>query len=309
MPVQPIVVDNATKVYGPIVAVDHLSFEISEGSVLALLGPNGAGKTTLIKILTTVAHASSGTAFIEGHDVRTERKTVRRLIGVVPQINNFDRFLTGRENLVLHAKMHGMPRSVYDRRIDELLEMVGLDKRQHDTPDKYSGGMQRRLIIARALVHQPRILFLDEPTTGLDPQSRRAVWDYVENLHGKATIMLTTHDMEEADQLSDRVIIMDNGRTLADGTSSELKQSIGVRAQYEIEVKRNGERYCSQLRESSLASFCQRMDNRLEISLAEGASFRDLICSFEEGDIARISTKEATLEDVFLHLTGHQLRD
>ncbi|MCL5960312.1 MAG: ATP-binding cassette domain-containing protein [Chloroflexi bacterium] len=234
MPVQPIVVDNATKVYGPIVAVDHLSFEISEGSVLALLGPNGAGKTTLIKILTTVAHASSGTAFIEGHDVRTERKTVRRLIGVVPQINNFDRFLTGRENLVLHAKMHGMPRSVYDRRIDELLEMVGLDKRQHDTPDKYSGGMQRRLIIARALVHQPRILFLDEPTTGLDPQSRRAVWDYVENLHGKATIMLTTHDMEEADQLSDRVIIMDNGRTLADGTSSELKQSIGVRAQYEI---------------------------------------------------------------------------
>src|SRR6266568_2407638 len=173
---------SITKAYGAFKAVEDFSLDVDQGIIFALLGPNGAGKTTLIKILTTLMRPTSGNAFVEGRSVLTDGKEVRRLIGVVPQENNLDRYLTARENLVLHARMHGLHPAEYTRTIDELLELTGLRGRQHDFPDTYSGGMQRRLVVARALVHKPRVLFLDEPTTGLDPQSRRAVWDYIQTL-------------------------------------------------------------------------------------------------------------------------------
>jgi ABC-2 type transport system ATP-binding protein len=306
---KPIIVDSITKVYGDIVAVDHISFEVQWGTVLALLGPNGAGKTTLIKILTTIARPTSGTGLVDGHDVCNERKKIRSLIGVVPQANNFDRFLTVRENLVLHAKMHGMPGVAYNPQIDQLLRIMGLDQRQNDKPDELSGGMQRRLVIARALVHDPKILFLDEPTTGLDPQSRRAVWDYVGELRHRTTIMLTTHYMDEADQLSDRIIIMDRGKTLRDGTAAELKRGLDGARVYEIEVQRDAARYKEIIDALPAVKVCHLNGSRLEVSLKEGASLRDLVCLFEDGDITQINTRQPTLEDVFLNLTGHELRD
>ncbi|MFQ5825455.1 MAG: ABC transporter ATP-binding protein [bacterium] len=214
------------KTYGSIKALDGVSFEIKRNQVTSLLGPNGAGKTTLVKILTTIAQPSSGCALVDGHDVQKDSMRVRRIVGVVPQINNLDSYLTARENLILHAKMHFLPKKIYSERIDELLQFMGIYERRHDYPDAYSGGMQRRLIFMRALIHNPQILFLDEPTTGLDPQSRRAVWDHIEKIKSQVSIFLTTHNMEEADFLSDRVMIIDHGKIIADGTSAQLKELV-----------------------------------------------------------------------------------
>ena len=218
-----------TKTYGQLTAVDDFSLTVERGSIFGLLGPNGAGKTTLIRILTTLLRPTRGDALLEGLSVRTAGKEVRRLIGVVPQENNLDRYLTARENLVLHARMHGMRPADYNVVIDELFELTGLTGRQHDFPDTYSGGMQRRLVVARALVHRPRLLFLDEPTTGLDPQSRRAVWEYIQTLRAKMTIFLTTHYMDEADALCDRIVIMDQGRILVDGSAARTERAAGPR--------------------------------------------------------------------------------
>jgi ABC-2 type transport system ATP-binding protein len=221
-----IVAQNVRKVYGLIKALDGVSFKIRRNQITSLLGPNGAGKTTLVKILTTIAQPTSGSAFVEGHDVQKDSIRVRRIIGVVPQINNLDSYLTARENLILHAKMHFMPKRKYSERIDALLHFMGIFERRNDYPDTYSSGMQRRLIFARALIHNPHILFLDEPTTGLDPQSRRAVWEHIEKIKSQVSIFLTTHNMEEADILSDRVMIIDRGKIIADGTCAQLKESV-----------------------------------------------------------------------------------
>ena len=164
---------------------------------------------------------------------------VRSLIGVVPQENNLDRYLTARENLILHAKMHGMSPSSYNRRVDELLSLLGLAERQKDFPNKFSTGMQRRLVVSRALVHDPQILFLDEPTTGLDPQAKRLIWDYFLSLKGKRTLFLTTHNMEEAEFLCDQITIIDNGSPIASGTPTQLKEMAENSWFYEIEVARN----------------------------------------------------------------------
>ncbi|MFQ6113638.1 MAG: ABC transporter ATP-binding protein [bacterium] len=226
-----IVAQNLQKFYGHIKALDGVSFEIKRNQVTSLLGPNGAGKTTLVKILTTIAEPSNGKAWVEGYDIQKDSINVRRMVGVVPQINNLDSYLTARENLILHAKMHSMPRKIYSERIDELFQFMGIYERRNDYPDTYSGGMQRRLIFARALIHNPQILFLDEPTTGLDPQTRRAVWEHIEKIKNTITIFLTTHYMEEADILSDRVMIIDHGKIIADGSSGELKRAVpGMRA-------------------------------------------------------------------------------
>ncbi|HEX2769056.1 MAG TPA: ATP-binding cassette domain-containing protein, partial [Geobacteraceae bacterium] len=234
---------NISKHYGRIRAVDDFSLEVSRGTIFGLLGPNGAGKTTLINILTTLIRPTSGEAFIEGHSTLTQAKAVRGIIGVVPQLNNLDRYLTARENLVLHARMHGMKPAEYNRRIDELLELTGLSGRQLTFPDTFSGGMQRRLVVARALIHNPLVLFLDEPTTGLDPQSRRAVWEYIQGLKEKMTIFLTTHYMDEADTLCDRIVIMDEGRALVDGSVDSLKAQNSRAHIYQIRFSSGVDRY------------------------------------------------------------------
>lgn len=298
-----------TKIYGDLKAVDSFSLQVDEGGIFGLLGPNGAGKTTLIKILTTLMRPTSGRAFVADRNVLTEGKEVRRLIGVVPQENNLDRYLTARENLVLHARMHGMHPSAYNLVIDELLELTGLRGRQDDFPDTYSGGMQRRLVVARALVHKPRVLFLDEPTTGLDPQSRRAVWEYIQSLRQKMTIFLTTHYMDEADTLCDRIVIMDHGKTLVDGTARELKEQMAHAHIYEVEFRSGADRYEELLRTFPFVTTLQRSGDSFRIGLTGEEALKPLMDRIGSSDLRKICLQEPSLEDVFIELTGRKVRE
>ena len=304
-----ITLQEITKSYGGFKAVDRFSLEVDRGTVFGLLGPNGAGKTTLIKILTTLMRPSLGDALVEGFSVLAAGKEVRRLIGVVPQENNLDRYLTARENLILHARLHGMSPSAYNPRIDELLEMTGLAARQLEFPDTFSGGMQRRLVVARALVHEPRVLFLDEPTTGLDPQSRRALWEYIRGLRRRMTVFLTTHYMDEADALCDRIMIMDHGVCLADGTAAELKDALSRAHIYQVEFRRDADRYEALLAELPFVKSVERSGGVFHITLAGEEAVKPLMDSLGSADIRRICLKEPTLEDVFISLTGEKVRE
>lgn len=304
-----IVLHEITKSYGGFKAVDRFSLEVERGTVFGLLGPNGAGKTTLIKILTTLMRPTHGDAFVEGNSVLTAGKQVRRLIGVVPQENNLDRYLTARENLILHGRLHGMRPSAYNPRIDELMEMTGLAARQHDFPDTFSGGMQRRLVVARALVHEPRVLFLDEPTTGLDPQSRRALWDYIRGLRRNMTVFLTTHYMDEADALCDRIMIMDHGVCLADGTAAKLKEAFSRAHTYLVEFRRDPDGYEAKLARLNFIRSVERSGAVFQITLADEEAIKPLMDAIGHADLRRITLKEPTLEDVFISLTGEKVRE
>jgi ABC-2 type transport system ATP-binding protein len=220
--------EGLIKNYGEVRALDGLSFSVEEGTVFGLLGPNGAGKSTTVKVLTTLARSDEGKASVAGHDVLREPSQVRRSIGVVAQRSGVDRDLTGRENVRLQGHLQGMRGRELDRRVDELLEQLGLADAARRVARTYSGGMQRRLDIAMGLVHGPRVLFLDEPTTGLDPEVRAAMWREIERLKADEglTILLTTHYMEEADQLASQVAIVDRGRVVAEGSPAELKASL-----------------------------------------------------------------------------------
>jgi ABC-2 type transport system ATP-binding protein len=299
---------NVTKVYGRLVAVQEVSFAVPQGIVFGLLGPNGAGKTTLVNILTTLLHPTSGLAFVGGHDVVREAARIRSLIGVVPQENNLDRYLTARENLILHAKMHRMPPSSYQRRIDELLDLMGLSARQKDFPNKFSTGMQRRLVVVRALVHDPRILFLDEPTTGLDPQAKRMIWDYFLSLKGKRTIFLTTHNMEEADFLCDQITILDHGSPIVSGTSSQLKEMAASAWFYEIEVAGRAEEYLQAFQRLPFIESASLQDGVIQVCLKKEGKLGSLVEQIDLRDLRKISSRQPSLEDVFLKLTGRKLR-
>ena len=298
-----------TKSYNGFKAVDRFSLQVERGTVFGLLGPNGAGKTTLIKILTTLMRPTAGDAFVEGFSVLSAGKSVRKLIGVVPQENNLDRYLTARENLILHARLHGMAPAAYNPRIDELLEMTGLASRQKEFPDTFSGGMQRRLVVARALVHEPRVLFLDEPTTGLDPQSRRALWEYVRELRRRMTVFLTTHYMDEADALCDRIMIMDHGVSLVDGTAGELKDAFSRAHVYEMEFRGDGSGYEAMLSGLPFVRSVERKGASFQITLESEGSIKPLMDSLVGAEIRRICLKEPTLEDVFISLTGKNIRE
>jgi ABC-2 type transport system ATP-binding protein len=209
-------VHNVVKRYGSVTAVDGVSFSVNGGEIFGLLGPNGAGKSTTIRMLTTLTKPTAGELFVDGYSVVNEQVEVKRRIGVVPQQNNFEQELTGRENLLLHALLHKMPKKIRDARIAELLAYVGLEDRADERVRNYSGGMARRLIIARALLHGPSILFLDEPTVGLDPQTRRKIWDLILLMNRSGvTVLLTTHYIEEAESLCHRVGIIDYGKLIA----------------------------------------------------------------------------------------------
>ncbi len=302
-------IQSLTKRYDGLLAVDNLSLAVRSGTIFGLLGPNGAGKTTLIKMLTTLMRPTAGTALIEGHDIRSQARAVRSLIGVVPQENNLDRYLTARENLVLHGQMHGMAAREFTRRIDELLELTGLTGRQRDFPDTFSGGMQRRLVVARALVHHPRVLFLDEPTAGLDPQSRRVLWEYIQSLRAQMTIFLTTHYMDEAEALCERIVIMDHGTALVDGTAQELKDAFAHSHHYELEFRGNADRYDQVLRSLPFIDALEREGNVFRLALAEEEHLKPLMDSLGSSDIKRICLEEPSLEDVFIGLTGKKIRE
>jgi len=305
-----IITRSLAKSYGQLTALDSFDLEVERGSIFGLLGPNGAGKTTLIRILTTLMRQSRGEASIEGLNILTSGREIRAMIGVVSQENSLDRYLTARENLELHARLHGMDKRLYKRRIDELLELMGLAGRQKDFPDTFSGGMQRRLVIARALVHQPRVLFLDEPTTGLDPQSRRAVWEYVRSLAGSMTILLTTHYLDEAEQLCDRIAIMDHGRLIAIGSTQELKDRLSGATVYEIDFAGQGaDHYAALLGSMPCVMDIKQIENKVTVTLECWECLSEIVTALNGAAIRRISLKERTLEEVFISLTGEKVRE
>lgn len=220
---------SLTRRFGSLTAVDQLQISIASGEIFGLVGPNGAGKTTVIKMLTTLLPATSGNAFVAGHDIRHQSSEVRRAIGYVPQLVSADGSLSGYENLLIFSKLYNVPRTERRERISDALDFMGLAQVGDKLVRNYSGGMIRRLEIAQAMLHRPRILFLDEPTLGLDPVARKTVWEHIQRLRSDygTTIFLTTHYMEEADQLCSRVAIMHLGKVVALGTPTELKASIG----------------------------------------------------------------------------------
>jgi ABC-2 type transport system ATP-binding protein len=221
-----IAVENLVKNYGDFCAVNHISFAVPEGKIFGFLGPNGAGKTTTIKMLTTVLDPTQGSIRVNGHDPTREQKQVRRSFGIVFQDPSLDDELTAYENMDLHGILYGVPHGERIQRINMLLDFVGLGERKRDFVKTYSGGMKRRLEVARALLHNPRILFLDEPTIGLDPQTRNHIWGYIQKLSKEqgVTVFFTTHYMDEADRVSDEVAVIDHGKIVAQGTPAELKQ-------------------------------------------------------------------------------------
>jgi len=301
---------SLTKQYeSNLTALADFNLEVAQGSIFGLLGPNGAGKTTLIRILTTLMRQSSGEAFVEGFDTRTKGREIRHLIGVVSQENSLDRYLTARENLELHGRLHGMAAADYRKKIDELLDLMGLAGRQKDFPDTFSGGMQRRLVISRALLHQPRVLFLDEPTTGLDPQSRRAVWEYIRSIAGNMTIFLTTHYLEEAEQLCDCIAIMDHGRMIAQGTTQELKEPLSGGTIYEIEFDSEQSRYFELLRNMACVKSVSISGRTAQVELERWECVAEVVGNLNGAAVRRISLRERTLEDVFISLTGAGVRE
>ncbi|HQM94663.1 MAG TPA: ATP-binding cassette domain-containing protein, partial [Methanofastidiosum sp.] len=285
---------------------DNLNLEIKEGEIFGLLGPNGAGKTTTIFMLTTLKPPTSGTATINGYDIVKDSDKVRKSIGIVFQDPSSDEILTGYENLKLHGWLYDMPDDLKERRIKEVLELVDLTNRKDDLVKKYSGGMRRRLELARGLMHHPRVLFLDEPTLGLDPQSRDYIWSYIEKLakEEKITIVLTTHYMDEADKLCDRLAIIDYGKIVVLGTPDDLKKELGgdiikLRGKsLNLEPLKNLI-YVKNIAASSDEVFLTVEDANMHI--------QDILNTVGKVDSTEI--RSPTLDDVFIHYTGRGIRE
>lgn len=300
-------VENLTKRFGPIEAVKGISFEVEAGELFGFLGPNGAGKTTTISMLCTLLKPTSGTARVAGYDVVGDAASVRRSIGLVFQDPTLDDLLTAQQNLEFHGVLYGLPRQLMKRRIDALLEMVGLADRRRDIVRNYSGGMRRRLEIARGLLHSPRVLFLDEPTIGLDPQTRAHIWSYIEELRKKeeVTIFLTTHYMEEAERC-DRIGIIDYGTIVAMDDPSSLKASVG-KDRVTLTAQDNG----AAVKELELRFGIEPSvhDGEVVFHVPDGASFVPQLFQKMSVPITSVSIQRPTLDDVFMKYTGRAMRD
>ncbi len=300
-------VKHLVKNYGDLAAVNDISFTVDEGEVFGLLGPNGAGKTTVINILCTLSKLNSGKALINGFDADRQRSQVRQSIGLVFQDPSLDDRLTALENLEFHSRVYNIPRSVRKERMEQALNMVELWERRRDIVKTFSGGMKRRLELARGLLHHPRVLFLDEPTLGLDPQTRHRLWDFILDLRQRegTTVFLTTHYMDEA-EYANHIAVMDYGKIIALDTPQELKGMVGgdmitlsaadnqraqteLKERYQIESKSDGE--------------------QLTFEIANGDRFIPTLIKELKTEILSISLRRPTLDDVFLKLTGHRLRD
>jgi ABC-2 type transport system ATP-binding protein len=307
-------VENLAKRFGDFCAVDGLSFSVGRGEVFGLLGPNGAGKSTLIRMLTTLVPPTSGTARVNSHDIVRAANAVRQSIGVIPQAMTSDLELSAEENLNIFAKLYGIPREQRKRRIPQLLEEVDLTQWADKPVKMFSGGMRRRLEIARGLVHEPNIFFLDEPTTGLDPVSRVAVWDMLARLRRERdlTVLVTTHYMDEADKLCDRVAIVDHGKLAALDSPLKLKASIPGKNILEVSFSEVPSGWENTLRalpdvaelkaEDHIFRLASHNGPRTTVALMEAA--RNLGIT-----VTSLSVQSTTLDDVFVHYTGHQLRD
>jgi ABC-2 type transport system ATP-binding protein len=307
-------VQQLTKKFGDFVAVNALSFNVEHGEVFGLLGPNGAAKSTLIRMLTTLVPPTSGAALINGFDVVREANQVRQCIGVIPQAMTSDLDLSAEENMSIFAKLYGIPREKRKRIIVELLKAVDLEQWADKPVKMFSGGMRRRLEIARGLVHEPKIFFLDEPTTGLDPVSRVSVWEMLARLKSQRdlTVLLTTHYMDEADKLCDRIAIVDHGKLVALDSPLKLKASVPGRNILEVSFSQIPQNWAETLRRLPEVADVKAQDNIFRIASQNGP--RTTVALMEaarEADISitSLSVQSTTLDDVFMHYTGHQLRD
>ncbi|UZE92720.1 MAG: ATP-binding cassette domain-containing protein [Methanosarcinales archaeon] len=307
-------INGLTKVFDGLVAVDHVSINIAEGELFGLLGPNGAGKTTLIKMLATLLMPTSGTAKVSGYDVTKDPDKVRRCIGIIFQDPSLDNRLTGKENLDFHARMYGMDRELREKRMDEVLDLVELKDKANILVENYSGGMKRRLEIARGLMHHPEVLFLDEPTLGLDPQTRRHIWEYIRNLNKKEdiTIILTTHYIEEADYLCDRVAIIDYGKIVALDAPKNLKDTIGADI-VSLEISDSVDKdFVAMLGKFKWIKKMKEHDGFLDLSVKNGETrIPELMNIAQKAGVVvqSVSLRKPTLEDVFLHYVGKTIRE
>jgi ABC-2 type transport system ATP-binding protein len=308
-------VEHIVKKYGDFTAVNDVTFDVKEGEIFGLLGPNGAGKSTLIRMMTTLIPITAGKARIAGHDVASDPDDARRAIGVIPQALTSDIDLTVEENISIYAKLYDVPAKRRKQNIDELLEMVDLTKWRDAQTKTLSGGMRRRLEIARGLVHNPRIFFLDEPTTGLDPVSRVAVWEMLTNIKSKRqlTILITTHYMDEADRLCDRIAIVDHGKLVALDTPASLKASVPgsnvIEAQFE-HPPADWEQKLHSL--NSVTSVQAEGADMYRVLTSNGSrTTTELVeMAVQAGvPVKTLSVQNTTLDDVFVHYTGRQLRD
>ncbi len=305
-------VENLTKKFNGFVAVDDVSFSINRGEIFGLLGPNGAGKTTTISMLSTLLRPTSGSARVNGFEITNQEDAVRKSIGVVFQDQSLDEELTAYENMDFHGRLYRIPRNERQQKIVALLTLVGLDEKRDNLVKTFSGGMRRRLEIARGLLHEPKVLFLDEPTLGLDPQTRNHLWAYIERLNTEKgiTIILTTHYMDEADRLCNRVAIIDKGKIIAANTPEKLKEEIGGDV---ITIKASErDRLLAQLKTLAWVEHVESHDGFVTINLrnAEKHVAELAQLSATNGiDIESISIRKPTLEDVFLHVTGRTIRE
>jgi ABC-2 type transport system ATP-binding protein len=309
-----IVVDGLEKTYGKTTrALDGIRFAVAEGEVFGLLGPNGAGKSTTVRILATLTKADAGRATVAGHDVRSEASAVRRAIGYVPQASGVDREATGRENLILQGRLQGMRGPDLEQRATELLEVFGLADKADALVKTYSGGMKRRLDVATGLVHRPHVLFLDEPTTGLDPEARAAMWEELERLAARErlTILLTTHYLEEADRLAGRVAIVSRGQIVVDGTPDDLKRQLRGDA---VMVELGGAGSAGAAEVACAIDGVHEVTadgRRLHLRVDHGAQAVPVILAALDAagaDVQAVTVSRPSLDDVYLHHTGRDFR-
>jgi ABC-2 type transport system ATP-binding protein len=300
-------VSALTKRYGQVEAVRGIDFDVATGETFGFLGPNGAGKSTTISILCTLVNPTTGRAMVAGHDVVHERDTVRRNIGLVFQDSTLDSYLTAEQNLRFHAELYGVPRAAVGPRMRQVLEMVGLWDRRQNLVRTYSGGMQRRLEIARGLLHAPHVLFLDEPTVGLDPQTRSSIWQYINDLkrHEDITIFLTTHYMDEAENC-DRIAIIDHGKIVAIDTPEALKASVG-KDRVQISTA-DDEKVIAELRDRFGIEAAVH-EGLVTFSVESGEEFVPRLFAELDVPIRSVSVSRPSLDDVFMSYTGRTIRD
>ena len=301
-------VKDLRKSFGPVEAVKGVSFSVHRGEIFGFLGPNGAGKTTTIKMLCTLLKPTAGKATVVGHDLAEEAATVRSNIGIVFQDSTLDEYLTAEQNLRYHCMIYHVPRHLRDERIANVLELVGLTDRRSDIVRTFSGGMKRRLEIARGLLHLPKVLFLDEPTIGLDPQTRHLIWEHLREMHqqGDITVFLTTHYMDEADN-ADRIAVIDHGRIIALDTPAALKRMVG--GDVVTLATSDNERAREQIQHDFGVSQILHSNGALSFEVENGASFVPRLVSGLSVQVRTVSVRSPNLDDVFLKLTGEAIRE
>ncbi|WP_455280637.1 ATP-binding cassette domain-containing protein [[Eubacterium] cellulosolvens] len=296
---------DLTKQFKDVMAVDNLNIKIKQGEIFGLLGPNGAGKTTTISMLCTILRPTKGSAQVNSFDILKNPEKVRKSIGIVFQQPSVDDILTGFENLRLHSMWYGVPKETRKQRIDEVLDLVGLKSRRNSLVKTYSGGMRRRLELARGLLHLPKVLFLDEPTLGLDPQTREHIWEYIEKMsrEREMTIMLTTHYMEEADSLCDRVAIIDQGKIIVLDAPDSLKEKVGGDIVYLKTITADIDKF----RKIEEVSKIEKKDDCIILTVKNASEHLQEILEIS-GKVERVEVRSASLEDVFINYTGKEIR-